>query len=192
MILLKILLIHRHCTFFKDIFHHLSRPTLCPKYKTTPIQNNFISIFKIKQHPYKIIFKSIFKIKINHFGTFFRPNKTKYFILIDIRLIHYLSRPTKTSNLTHWLIDYKCTNFSYSSAWRQKIAILISMQFLNDIIKSRHGFKTAQKFHKFRVFFKTLNLWNFWTVLKPCLDLMMSFKNCICIRIAIFWRHAEE
>ena len=26
------------------------------------------------------------------------------------------------------------------------------MQFLNDIIKSRHGFKTAQKFHKFRVF----------------------------------------
>ena len=34
----------------------------------------------------------------------------------------------------------------------------LRMQFLNDIIKSRHGFKTAQKFHKFRVFFKTLNL----------------------------------
>ena len=33
--------------------------------------------------------------------------------------------------------------------WRQKIAILIRMQFLNDIFKSRHGFKTAQKFHKF-------------------------------------------
>ena len=30
------------------------------------------------------------------------------------------------------------------------------------------------------------NLWNFWAVLKPCLDLMMSFKNCIRIRIASF------
>ena len=45
------------------------------------------------------------------------------------------------------------------TAWRQKIAILIRMQFLNDIIKSRHGFKTAQKFHKFRVCIKqSLNL----------------------------------
>ena len=44
------------------------------------------------------------------------------------------------------------------SSWRQKIAILIRMQLLNDIIKSRHGFKTAQKFHKFRVLIKTLNL----------------------------------
>ena len=42
---------------------------------------------------------------------------------------------------------------NYLHAWRQKIAILIRMQFLNDIIKSKHGFKTAQKFHKFRVFF---------------------------------------
>ena len=40
------------------------------------------------------------------------------------------------------------------------------------------------------LFIKTLNLWNFWAVLKPCLDLMMSFKNCIRIRIAIFWRPA--
>ena len=32
------------------------------------------------------------------------------------------------------------------------------LQFLNDIIKSRYGFKTAQKFHKFRVLIKTLNL----------------------------------
>ena len=40
-----------------------------------------------------------------------------------------------------------------------KLVILIRMQFLNDIIKSRHGFKTAQKFYKFRVFIKkTLNL----------------------------------
>ena len=39
---------------------------------------------------------------------------------------------------------------------------------------------------------KTLNLLNFWTVLKPCLDLMMSFKNCIRIRIAIFWRPVNE
>ena len=49
-------------------------------------------------------------------------------------------------------------NKVYHQSWRQKIAILIRMQFLNDIIKSRHGFKTAQKFHKFRVFIKTLNL----------------------------------
>ena len=41
---------------------------------------------------------------------------------------------------------------------RQKITILIRMQFLNHIIKSEHGFKTTQKFHKFRVFIKTLNL----------------------------------
>ena len=44
------------------------------------------------------------------------------------------------------------------SAWRQKITILIRMQFLNDIIKPRQGFKTAQKFYEFRVFIKTLNL----------------------------------
>ena len=43
-------------------------------------------------------------------------------------------------------------------AWRQKIAILIRMQFLNNIIKSEKDFKTAQKFHKFRVFIKTQNL----------------------------------
>ena len=49
----------------------------------------------------------------------------------------------------------------------------------------------ALKFHKFRVFLiKTLNLWNFWAVLKPYLDLMMSFKNCIRIRIATVWRPA--
>ena len=36
-----------------------------------------------------------------------------------------------------------------TETWRQKIAILIQMQFLNDIIKSEHGFKAAQKFHKF-------------------------------------------
>ena len=35
-------------------------------------------------------------------------------------------------------------------AWRQKIAILIRRQFLNDIVKPGHGFKAAQKFHKFR------------------------------------------
>ena len=35
-------------------------------------------------------------------------------------------------------------------AWHQKIAIVIRMKFLNDIIKSRHGFKTAQKFLGFR------------------------------------------
>ena len=32
---------------------------------------------------------------------------------------------------------------------RQKIAILIRMQFLNDIIKSDYGFKAAQKFQSF-------------------------------------------
>ena len=52
------------------------------------------------------------------------------------------------------------------------------MQFLNDIIKSRHGFKATQKFQSFIVLIKTLNL-------------MMSFKNCIRIRIAVFWRHDQ-
>ena len=36
-----------------------------------------------------------------------------------------------------------------------KIAILIQMQFLNDIIKSGQGFKAT---HKFRVFSKTLKI----------------------------------
>ena len=44
------------------------------------------------------------------------------------------------------------------TAMAQKNTILIRMQFLNDIIKSRHGFKVAQKIHKFRVLIKTLNL----------------------------------
>ena len=35
------------------------------------------------------------------------------------------------------------------------------LQFLNDFIKSRHGFKTAQKFHKFRV-----------SVSRPCLKVV--------------------
>ena len=42
--------------------------------------------------------------------------------------------------------------------WYQEIAILIWIQFLNDIIKSSHGFKTTQKFHKFEVFIKTLEI----------------------------------
>ena len=52
--------------------------------------------------------------------------------------------------------DYVMNHFIslYNTAWRQKIAILIWMQFLNDINKSRHGFKTVQKYHKFRVFIK--------------------------------------
>ena len=34
-----------------------------------------------------------------------------------------------------------------------------NLQFLNDIIESRHGFKNVKKFHKYRVFIKkTLNL----------------------------------
>ena len=41
-----------------------------------------------------------------------------------------------------------------TAAWRQNITIIIRMQFLNDIIKSRHGFKTAQKFHKFSFYQK--------------------------------------
>ena len=41
--------------------------------------------------------------------------------------------------------------------WRQNIAILIRMQFLNDIIKSGHSFKNTQKFYKFIVFIKTLS-----------------------------------
>ena len=53
--------------------------------------------------------------------------------------------------------------------WRQKIAVLIRMQFLNDIIKLRHGFKTAQKFHKFRVLIK-----------------IKVMKLCIRLRIKVF------
>ena len=41
---------------------------------------------------------------------------------------------------------------------------LIRMQFLNDIIKSRHGFKTVQKFHKFRVFDKNSKFLTFATL----------------------------
>ena len=37
--------------------------------------------------------------------------------------------------------------------WRQKIASLIRMQFLNDNIKSEHGFKAAKQFKSF--FIKT-------------------------------------
>ena len=55
-----------------------------------------------------------------------------------------------------------------------KIAILNWMQLLNNIIKSEHDFKTPQKYYKFNVSIKTLK--NFWTALKPCLNLMPSFK----------------
>ena len=64
------------------------------------------------------------------------------------------------------------------------------MQIWNGIYKSAHDFKAAKKFNKFKVFIKSLKLWNFCAVLKPCLDLMMLFKNYIWMRIAIFWRHA--
>ena len=54
-------------------------------------------------------------------------------------------------------ISFSINTHTYTLAtWRQEIAILIRMQFLNDIIKSRHGFKTAHKFHKFRVLIKTI------------------------------------
>ena len=33
--------------------------------------------------------------------------------------------------------------------WCQKIAIIIQIQFINNIIKSEHDFKAAQKFYKF-------------------------------------------
>ena len=102
-----------------------------------------------------------------------------------------LSHKTCLSNLMHfqikWIVYFSCKG-KYWEAWRQKIAILIRMKFLNDIIKSRHGFKAAHKFRVLIKFDKILNLWYFWAALKPCLDLMMSFKNCIRIRIAIFWR----
>ena len=45
--------------------------------------------------------------------------------------------------------DFRVSSFFDFLSGRQKNAILIQMQFLNDKIKSRHGFKTAQKFHKF-------------------------------------------
>ena len=44
------------------------------------------------------------------------------------------------------------------------------------------GFKAAKKTHKFRIFIKTLKLINFST----SSDLMMTFKNFILKKIAIF------
>ena len=73
------------------------------------------------------------------------------------------------------VIFYVTTNIPLFEAWPQKIAILIRIKFLNGILKC------------FIVLIKTIKLWNFWVVLKkPCLHLMMSFKNCIRIRIASF------
>ena len=54
-------------------------------------------------------------------------------------------------------IDYGSKGI-YHQPWRQKIAILIRMQFLNDVIKSKHDFKIAQKYQSFRVLIKTLHL----------------------------------
>ena len=59
---------------------------------------------------------------------------------------HHLERRPVHRNVATW-----------QTSWRQKIVILIRMQFLNDIIKSRHGFKTAQKFHTFWVLIKTIS-----------------------------------
>ena len=51
--------------------------------------------------------------------------------------------------------------------------------YLDAILKSLNqdiALKLLKIFYKFRVFIKkTLNLWNFWAVLKPYPDLMMSF-----------------
>ena len=48
--------------------------------------------------------------------------------------------------------------WTYSATWCQKIAILIQMQFLNDLIKLDHGFKAAQKFQSIKILIKTINL----------------------------------
>ena len=64
-----------------------------------------------------------------------------------------------TNVLINLFILIKFISFnSKVSTWRQKIGILIRIQFLNDIIKLRHGFTAAQKFLKFRVFIKTIKL----------------------------------
>ena len=57
---------------------------------------------------------------------------------------------------------------------------------------SQVDFTFQPKFHKFKVFIKTIKLRNFSAILKPCFDLSMSFKNCIRMRTAIFWRHAGD
>ena len=60
----------------------------------------------------------------------------------------------RMTNYRAILIEIKRETMPFHNLWHQKIAILIRMHFLNDIIKSRHGFKTAQKFHKFSFYQK--------------------------------------
>ena len=54
------------------------------------------------------------------------------------------------------------------------------MQFLNDIIKSRHGFKTAQKFHKFRVLIKTNEL-----ILFNCIECCVTNSSWFPIKCKV-------
>ena len=61
---------------------------------------------------------------------------------------HHLERRPVHRNVATWQTS------EVVAVGRQKIAILIRMQFLNDIIKSRHGFKTTQKVHKFSFYQK--------------------------------------
>ena len=80
----------------------------------------------------------------NYFWTFWIPIFSNNRLSLAI-LIHWFSTNFQ-ANCGHYFKN--SINKINLCAWRQKIAILIRMQFLNDIIKSRHGFKTAQKFHK--------------------------------------------
>ena len=67
-------------------------------------------------------------------------------------LYHNGERITNTTQRQGLLIEaWQRRKRQKQQAGRQKIASLILMQFLNDIIKSRYGFKTAQKFHKFLI-----------------------------------------
>ena len=60
----------------------------------------------------------------------------------------------------------------FLQTWHQKIAIFIRMQFLNDIIKSRSGFKTTQDFHKFLIKTKFMKFLS-------CFKIMSWFNDVI-------------
>ena len=85
------------------------------------------------------------------------------FFSILVKKKHFIFQLNNTvGSSTFWHIVVNYALYPYAYAGCQKIAILIRMHFLNDIIKSRHGFKTAQKFYKFWVLIFIKIFEQFW------------------------------
>ena len=82
------------------------------------------------------VYREIWVIMIHclKVGDFVLKSSTMHTLLtlMKINSIPYVPEVSKFSQFFIYFI--------YDSAWHQKIAILIWMQFLNDVIKSRHGF----------------------------------------------------